>query len=1067
MRTSNYRCFNRFRLVFFSMMLCISGQIYAQKNGTLAGKVTDSQGEVLAGVTIRVVELNRAVSANAEGEYSITLPEGTYSISASFISYQTKIDAGIKVTANSKTTHNITLHEQVRQLTEVVVTALGITREEKSLGYSSKVVKTEELTDAISGNWTDALSGKVAGLNLVRSGGGPTGSNAIILRGESNLTGSNDALIVVDGVVINHGSGRMTGTGYSAYANTDSPVDFGTGLNDINPEDIESVTVLKGPGAAALYGQRGANGALIITTKSGKSRAKGVGITFNSNTSLEQISRWPDWQYEYGQGTSDAYYSWGATVDGATTRTTSSAWGPKFEGQSYYQYDPVKNGRGDERTPWVAYPNAVKDFFEVGKTFNNSIAFDGGNQSTKIRFAITNVNNEWIIPNTGYKRNTVSMSASHKVNSKLDIASKVNYTNKWSDNLPSTGYNNQTIMYWTIFWVPNGNLDWLKDYWVPGQEGILQRYPFSPNPDNPYVIANEMLNKNNRNGITGNINATYKFTKDLSLMVRTSLDFATDKRSQQRPFDTEKFKDGMFRTRNIYSQESNSDFLLRYNKKINNKIQGNFSFGGSNLRNSYVSDDIFANALIYPQIFTLANSKDVLRVNPYRSEYVINSLYGFMNLSYNNYLFLDVTGRNDWNSVLATPTSTSNVSFFYPSVNVSGIISEIFSLPKAISYAKLRASYAGVGSGRNTPYQTFVGYSPATSFPGGLYNQTSLANPDLKPLYTTSIEVGTDLKFFGNRAGLNFTLYKGNTKNQILAAGLDRSTGVNSAIVNAGEVMNRGLEIEADYQILKKKNGLNWKAFGNFSANENEVLSLTHDLPALTLQTGPSSSAVVEARVGGNMAAIYGIGYQRSPGGQIIFENGYPLATSEMIYLGRVTPQWKAGIGQEFRYKQFKMNILFDGQYGGVAYSNTNAVNMEFGKLKSSLPGRDNGIIGKGVIRNPDGTFRPNDVIAENIVTYYTAMAARANAEGNVYSTDFIKFREARLDYTFNAKLNKRFNTQRVTVGLYGRDLFIFSKWPAYDPEFGTLNNGTIDRGFEIAQFPSTRTFGFNLVLGI
>ncbi|WP_308850901.1 SusC/RagA family TonB-linked outer membrane protein [Pedobacter sp.] len=1055
-------------MIFFCLVTVSAFSSHAQKTGTIKGKVIDNEGQPIPGASIKITPGNRNIASNNAGEYNAVLPEGTYTLVVSYLSYKTITETNVKAEAGKITTKNFALQVDAIILEErVVVTALGITREEKSLGYANRVVKAEELTDAISNNWTDALSGKVAGLNLVRSGGGPTGSNSIILRGESNLTGANDALIVVDGVVINHGSGRMVGTGDNAYANADSPADFGSGLNDINPEDIESVNVLKGPGAAALYGQRGANGAIIITTKSGQSKKGVIGVTLNSNSSIEQISRWPDWQYEYGQGTTDTYYSWGTTVDGATTRSTSAAWGPKFEGQSYYQYDPATNGRGAERTPWIAYPNAVKDFFEVGKTFTNSITLDGGNKDTKIRFSLTNVDNDWIIPNTGYKRNTVSLSASHVVNEKLSISSKINYTNKWSDNLPSTGYNNQTIMYWTIFWVPNGSLDWLKDYWVPGQEGILQRYPFSPNPDNPYVIANEMLNKSNRHGITGNINATYKFTKDFSLMVRTSLDFSTDKRSQQRPFDTEKFKEGMYRTQNIYSQESNSDFLFRYNKKISNKFQASVSAGGSHLQNSYVSDDIFSNALIYPQIFTLANSKDVLRVTPYRSQYVINSLYGFANFSYNNYLFLDVTGRNDWNSVLATPTSTDNVSFFYPSVNLSGIVSDMVNLPKVISYAKVRASFAGVGSGRNIPYQTFVGYTPAVSFPGGLYNQTSLANPNLKPLYTTSIEVGADLKLLKNRAGLSFTLYKSNTKNQILAAGLDRSTGVNTATVNSGEVMNKGLEIEADYQLLKKPKGLNWKIFSTYSVNINEVLSLTNDLPSLTLQTGPSSSAVVEARVGGNMAALYGVGYQRSPQGEIIFENGYPLLTTDMVYLGNVTPKWKASIGQEFRFRQFKLNMLFDGQYGGVAYSTTNAVNMEFGKLKSSLPGRDNGIIGKGVIRNSDGTFRPNDVIAENIVTYYTAMGARANAEGNTYSTNFIKFREARLDYTFNAKLNKKFKTQKFTVGVYGRDLFIWSSWPAYDPEFGTLNNGTIDRGFEVAQFPSTRTFGFNFTIGI
>lgn len=1030
---------------------------------SVSGNIISSDDKLpLTGVTITDVTKKSLGSSNGDGKFSIQLPKGG-KVNFSMIGFapqsQTydKNTAGITIIMDASTT----------ALNEVVVTALGIKRDEKALGYAATVVKGEQLTKALSNNWTDALSGKVAGLNLIRSNGGPTGSNRIVLRGESNLTGENEALIVVDGVVINNGSGRTTGSGSAAYLDSDSPVDFGSGLNDINPEDIESVTVLKGPGAAALYGQRGANGAIIITTKSGKSKDGKVNVTINSNTAVETISRWPDYQYQYGQGVDgDNYYSFGATADGASTRSTSSAWGPKFDGQSFFQYDPVTHTGGTTRTPWVAYPDARKNFFETGKTFTNSVTLSGGTDKTSARFSATNVNNNWIIPNTGYKRNTVTVAVDQKVSDKLKISTNVNYTKKTSDNLPATGYNNQSIMYWNMFWEPNADVNWLKDYWLPGQENIKQSYPFSSYPDNPYLIANEMPNTLNRNALTGNIQATYNFTKDLSIMVRTAMDFAYDQRTEQRPYDTEKFTKGMYRTQSIFSQEITNDFLIRYHKKIKKDFDLTLTAGGSMLKNTYNKDELRADSLLYPGIYTLANKAGVLTALPYKSEYAINSFYGMLATSYKNYLFLDVTGRNDWNSVLASATSTSNVSFFYPSVNASAILSEMFILPKAISYAKVRGSIAGVGSGRQTPYLTSYAYTSVSTFPGGLANPTTLANLNLKPLFTTSYELGTEWRMFNSRLGFDIAVYQSKTKDQILTATVDRSSGVSAAIINAGAVQNRGIEIAANGIPIRTKS-FSWSVNATFSANRNKILSLTDSLKSLTLQTGPGSRGAIIATVGGSMGDLYGRGYQRSPDGQIVYQNGYPVITADMKYIGNTNPKWKGSIGNQFNYKQFSFSFLVDAQYGAVAYSLTSAVLAEQGKTTNTLPGRYNGIIGNGVIQNSDGSYRPNNVIAQDLTNYYTTHYGRDNVEGATYSTDFVKLREARFDYTFTGKQLSRLGLHRITLGVYGRDLFMITKWPGFDPEFGTLNDGYINQGFELGQFPSTRTMGFNLVLGI
>jgi TonB-linked SusC/RagA family outer membrane protein len=1043
-----------------------------QDRGSIKGKVVDEQGQPLPGATVKIPGAGATAISGVDGAYTLNIVPGTYTVEASFISYETKRLQNVSVSSNANTALNITLSPADNKLNEVVVTALGIKREDKSLGYSAPVIKGDQLTSALSGNWTDALSGKVAGLNLIRSNSGPAGSNKIILRGENNLTGDNEALIVVDGVVINQGSGRRTSnSGESAYGTSSDnmPADYGSNLNDINPEDIETVTVLKGPGAAALYGQRGANGAIIITTKSGKKHS-GLGITFNSNASLESVNRWPDLQYEYGQGTAGSrYYSFGAGPDGASTSATSSAYGPKFDGQLFYQLDPTTQKQSTVRTPWVPYKNQIRDFFDVGQTFTNSVSVDGGSDKTTARFSATNVTNHWITPNTGYTRNSIALSVNSKINDKLTINAKVNYNNRNSDNLPGAGYGNQSLMYWFIFWQPNANLNWLKNYWRNGQEGKTIFYPFSSFPENPYAVSYEFINRSNRNSVTGNVEAVYSITKELSLQVRATLDMGYEQRAQQRPYDAgTKYPKGSYRTQNIYSEEQGGDFLLKYNKKITHDVNITATAGGSMLRNNYNRDEVRADSLVYPGVYSMANNAGPLVTQPFKSKYAINSFYGLLSTSFRDYLYVDLTARQDWISTLATANRTDQVGFFYPSASMSFLPSEAFKLPKFIDYAKVRASLAGVGSGTTNPYQTTFNYvSAGSTYAGGLQNPRTLSNPDLKPLRTTTLELGAETRMFNNRLGFDIALYTGNTKNQILSRTVDQSSGYNQAVINVGRVNNKGIEITLNGTPIRKANVFSWNVTATFSANKNTIEQLADS--AVVLRNGPTGGGQIVARVGGSMGDMYGRGYLRSPDGQIVYDaaTGFAKLSDNLVYLGNTIPKWKASMGHDFRYKQFNLHLLFDAQVGGVSYSLSNYKLAEQGKTTLTLPGRYNGIIGKGVIQNPDGSFRPNDVIATDIDGYYRSHYGIDNAEGNTFSTNFLKFREARFDYSLSPRLVKRLGLQRATVGVYGRDLYIWTKWPIFDPEFGTLSGSDIVQGFEIAQFPSTRTFGFNIVIGI
>ncbi|HEX8332013.1 MAG TPA: SusC/RagA family TonB-linked outer membrane protein, partial [Segetibacter sp.] len=807
--------------------LLFSIAMYAQQQ--YFGIIRDAANAPVENVSVSVKGTSRGTTTNAQGRFSISARENE-TLVISFVGFETQEI----VLGKPGTTTNITLTTASGQLEGVVVTALGIKREERALGYSATTVTSEQLTNAVASNWTDALSGKVAGLNLVRSNSGPTGSNSIILRGENNLTGNNEALIVVDGVVISSSSGgRSANRNETTYGTSgdNMQTDYGSSLNDINPEDVESVTVLKGPGAAALYGQRGANGAIIITTKSGSSKRKGLGVTFSSNASIEQMNNSrPSLQYEYGQGENgQAYHSYNAGPDGPNTRSTSSAYGPRFNGQMFFQYNPGLQTQDTIRTPWIGYSgkNGVNGYFETGQTFTNTVSIDGGTDRTTARFSFTNVSNKWITPNTGYGRNTVALSVNSKINDNLTLSSKINYTNKFSDNLPGAGYGNQSIMYWYLFWQPSADINWLRDYWQIGFVDQRIAFPFSSFPENPYAVAYEFINRSNRHNATGNVQASYAFTKELSLQVRTSLDFAAEDRAQNRPWDAgPRLPKGSYRTQDIFTQEASTDFLLRYAKRVSPDFDFSVSGGGSRLRNNYRRRELQADSLSYPGLYTFVNALGNLVTLPYESRFGINSFYGLFSAGYKRYLYLDLTARQDWTSTLATPNRSEDAGFFYPSANLSFILSDYAKLPRAFSFAKFRFSASSVGSGGTDPYRTAYNYRPAGNlFAGSLQNPTLMPNPNLKPLRTVTYEAGADVRMFKNRLGLDVAVYTGNTRDQHLLRIVDRASGYNQQLINAGKVRNQGVEVALNGTPISRK-AFKWTSNLVFSYNTNRIIEL-------------------------------------------------------------------------------------------------------------------------------------------------------------------------------------------------------------------------------------------------
>lgn len=572
-------------------------------------------------------------------------------------------------------------------------------------------------------------------------------SQQITLRGNNSLNpNGNAALIVVDGVPV---SSEMTTSGSSsAYTGNDSPIDYGNAISDLNTDDIESVTVLKGPGATALYGSRAANGALIITTKSGK-QSKGLGITYTSSVSLDVIQRWPDWQYEYGQGTGksfdengDPYYSYGSSEDGNNTGSTSSAWGPRFEGQNFFQYDPELEGQGLERTPWRPYKDNRKAFWRTGVTSINNISLQGSNDKGSMRASVGYTDNEWIMPNTGYDRVTASVNANYQISDRIKVNSVINYNTRNSDNLPSTGYNNGSIAYFMIFQNPNVDLDWYRPIWQEGQENIQQIQPFSSYIDNPYLIAYEATNSLASSQIVGNLSATINLAPNLDLLLRTALNTYNQDREQHRPYSINRYAKGYFEAQDIWKQEVNSDFLLTYNKDVSKDFSINLSAGGNMRDYKYRRTDASVEGLVVPGVYKLANGINSPIINTYDRNKKVNSLYGLASFSFRDYIFLDLTGRNDWSSTLPV----ENNSFFYPSVNTSFILSDMFDFKsEKFNYLKYRFSFAQVGNDTD-PYKTSKYYSQ-NAFPSSATVPTTLYNPNFKPEITTSFETGIESRF--------------------------------------------------------------------------------------------------------------------------------------------------------------------------------------------------------------------------------------------------------------------------------------------------------------------------------
>lgn len=1029
------------RLLSFLMIWVAFAYTTNAQETVVTGKVTSqSDGEALIGVSVVIKGTSKGVITNIDGVYSIPVDQGSI-LSFSFVGYLSE-----EVTITDQSVVDIQLTPDLKQLEEVVVTALGITKEKKTLGYAVTDVDGDELTQARENNVINSLNGKVAGLTISQTASGVAGSNRVVLRGNSSLTGNNEVLYVIDGIPFDNTSNQ---NGSDEWGNG---LDLGNGVGDLNPDDIESVSVLKGANAAALYGSRAANGAIVITTKKGKS--KGLGVSFSSNYVFEDVAINPEYQNKFGQG------ELGAVPDNLDILRASGSWGAEMNGQTALAWDGTQK-------PYSAANWNYKDFYNVGSTWTNSLALDGATENSSIRLSYTNVSNKGIVPNSSMSKNSFSLRGSSKLGEKLTFDAKVTYTNQLVKNRPFLAlWADNTILNLNNI-SRNVTLDELKDY--TDEFGVV-RIPFSTAAgNNPYHSVNEVTTDDIRNRVYGFASITYEFTNWFKLMGRAGTDFSVQNYLYYAPSNHPTINGGRVDDRTYSAQESNYDFLAMINTPITESLDFSLNMGGNIRKNfsrvgGYVGDGLTVDGI--KNITNVASYAVIGGAGTY--EKVVRSLYANGQFGYKNFLFLDWTVRNDWSSSLWSPvTGNDNVSYFYPSASLSGIVSEVVTIP-GVDFFKIRASWAQVGNDTD-PYRTSSNYATGVPYLGRpvLFTDTEKANENLKPERMTSTEIGTDIRFFQNRIGVDFTYYNSTTVNQIMPLSVPTSSGVEAMIINAGEVQNSGVELLLNFDVVRN-NDFNWELTFNMAKNNSKVITLSEENGIESIDLGDFAGNIpfaIRAVSGGSYGEIYARAYQRNDQGQIVVDdNGVPLWAEDgvLVKLGDVNPDFTAGLGSSFSYKNFGLSFLINGSFGGQILSITDYFMDVNGMSQRTLEGRDGFIVPNSVLES--GSANTIETDAEHFYNREnSAIGSRQILEDYVIDASYIKFKELTLSYKFPQAMIDNTPLRNLTVSLVGRNLFFLKRnTKNFDPEYSGYNSGNA-QGVEYLSLPSTRTYGVNL----
>jgi len=1022
------------RYIFFStfFMLFLSTFSFAQQR-TITGTITSSDDNLsLPGVNVFVQGTTTGTITDLDGNYTIDVPGSDAVLQFSFIGYNTEL-----VTVGTSNVIDIVLTASLVSLDEVVITSLGIAKEKKQITYSAQNVNTDELASARELNVANAMQGKVAGMDVIKNNSGVGSSTRVLLRGNRSMAGNNQPLYIVDGVPIMNHTARVNTSEGGGLQRQD-------GISDINPDDIASITVLKGPSATALYGSRANNGAVVISTRKGAIQ-KGIGVEFNTNWSMDKAMILTKFQDQYGQGNNGVYIGtseegWGAKMEGQMVDHWSN--NPNFEGPAQYAYSPHNN---------------FEEFFQTGYNIANTLTLTSGTDKVRTLFSYTNTIAEGIVETNKLRRNNFNLRVDGNLHPKLYFDAKLTYIRQKVNNRITTGDNFSNPLRAIYRQPANISLDQVREYEFFDDAGIrLQHYwnPGTNGGENVYWMLNRgALHEEIRDRVLGMASIRYNILDNLSLQARVSFDKIGDDWNWREYHNTYTIADnGDYHLYNRNAMEFNADFLLNYNNtwadgliSLDASVGGNMRINGSNNITTQT------NRLLKPNLFNITNTS---RISSSQSgaEKQVNSLLGYATVGFKNSLFLHVTGRNDWSSTLPK----DSWSYFYPSVGLNWIITEMLETnPGILTFAKVRASYAEVGNDTD-PYKLSKTYSfRAGGSLGYAYRGGTLPNEDLKPENTKSTEVGFDVRFLNNRLGLDFTWYKSNTFNQLLSVPLPRASGWTARFINAGNIQNKGMEITLNATPVQIGD-FSWDIAFNYAQNENRVIELTPELSEYTVRVG-GWATTIKVVEGGLYNEIFTRGLVRNDAGQLLINSiGLPQVTpGQTVPQGNLDPDWLGGLSNAFSYKGINLSILIDMRMGGKIFNYTET-NLTFdGYSAQTLEGREGYVI-EGVLES-DGSPNTIETTAE---AYWHAYGGRNTPVGELfmYDASYVRLREILLGYNFKINSNV---IQGIDVSLYGRNLgFLYNPSEIMDPN-SNVGSGNI-QGIEGFGMPSSRTYGIN-----
>lgn len=1024
--------------------------VHAASAQRVTGTVTDEKNQPLNGATVSAKGTSNATTTDASGNFSLNAG-GSNIIVVSNVGYGTQ-----EITLNGRTTLSVTMYRaEGNNLDMVVVTALGIKRESKKLGYSAETVRVNEMQQNRTINMMGALEGKVAGLDISPPSSGAGASTKIRLRGQSAFNGANNApLIVINGLPMDQGARGASGN---------ASIDLGDNMQQINPDDIESMTVLKGATAAALYGSRAANGAIIITTKNG-AKNTGLGVEFISNYTRDEVLDFTDYQMEYGQGQAGVR----PTTQGQAITTGQFGWGAKLDGAPTIQFDGVMR-------PYVAHPNRIKEFFRTGTTFTNTIAFSGGNATSSFRASYSNQEAKGIAPNNTYYKRIFNLGVNHSISDKLNVMLNMNYTNEENKNPPQVGVQGAGSPNFLNRIANSIGLDVLKEKAVAPNGTETQTSGFQTTLFNPYFLMPRQFIINKRDRLLGTATIKYDFTKWLYLQGRMNMDYGVSFLEQNFPTGVGTSTplnqagtgfNGTYSANTSTNRQINADFLLGGNHQfgdfsIDLSVGGNIYTNYSRTFNQSVLDFVVRDLYSFENGLNKSDPNNPTNFTVYRER--VNSLYGFAEFGYKNLLYLNVTGRNDWFTVL----NPANNNYFYPSFSGSFIFSELLKSQTWLNYGKLRASYADVGSANGINAFTGVlayGILP-NQFNGmslGTIANGSSPNPLLRPFSVREKEIGIELKMFGNRVNLDVAAYDKQTRDQILTVEISNASGYTGTPLNLGSLQNRGVEFMLEVIPVKNKD-FTWSSSFNTATNSTEVLALA-----------PNTNRLIVASFGGNEflgSLVYEVGkplnqlaaktYLRNAKGEIVLNNNGRLqaSTGPDVLFGSALPKFNGGWNNVFRYKKLSMLVHFDYKAGGKVISSTALNGLRQGHTKKSLVGREGGVIFPGV----KGDGSPNTTAVDPQL-FYTDYRNLQIADPFVFKSDFIKLRNITISYDFTQLVSNKLKfVKGLSLSASCRNVAIIKKYiDDLDPE-AFASSGDSRVGYEQTTLPTTRNYGVNL----